>query len=106
MRKSFTVKEKEYWLKYDFNAIADMEEKVGGKSIATIFSEDNLGFSAMRLLLWGGLKHSNHGLTLQRVGIMMQDFIQEGGDMSQLINDAMVLLGKSAKVGEGESEGE
>ncbi len=106
MRKSFTVKDKEYWLKYDFNAVADMEEKMGGRSITTIFSEDNAGFSAMRLLIWGGIKHAINGLTVQRVGMLLQEYIEEGGDVGQLINDAGILLGQHLKMGDSKKEGE
>ena len=42
-------------LRYDFNAIADVEESAG-MGIAKIFSADMVGLHTIRLLIWAGLK--------------------------------------------------
>ena len=49
-------------LRYQYNDIADVEEKAG-LGIAAIFNEDRIGFHSIRLLIWGGLKWADHGLT-------------------------------------------
>jgi len=48
---SFTVKEKDYWIKYDFNAICDIEE-VAGKPVQAIYNEQSMGFNAIRMLIY------------------------------------------------------
>ena len=76
---------KERKLRYDINAAADMEELMGGKSLLYVLSNPiAAGFSAIRILLWGGLKHAEKGLTLQRVGLMMQEYLENGGSIEKL----------------------
>lgn len=82
---------KERRLRYDINAAADIEEVMGGKSLPYVLANPMAaGFSAIRTLLWGGLKHAEKGLTLQRVGVMMQEYMEAGGRLEDL----------SAKIGE------
>ena len=54
------------------------------------------GFSLIRAMLWGGLKHRIKGLTLDRTGLMMQEYIEGGGSLQELslkINEALVEAG-------------
>ena len=47
-------------------------------------------------MLWGGLKHKEKGLTLDRTGILMQEYMEKGGTLqglSQKINEALVEAG-------------
>ncbi len=86
-----TIGGKERKLRYDINAAADMEELMGGKSLLYVMSQPMAaGFSAIRVLLWGGLRHAEKGLTLQRVGMMMQEYMEAGGSVESL----------AAKIGE------
>lgn len=70
-------------LKYDFNAIADIEDKLG-KPIGALFSGDGLGFNSLRLLVWGGMKANQPGLTIPAAGLMIQTYSLHGGDMEKL----------------------
>jgi hypothetical protein len=70
-------------LRFDFNAIADIEERAG-VGIGTLLGAERVGLHAMRLLLWGGLKHEERGLTVQRVGTLVGEYIDGGGDISAL----------------------
>ena len=82
---------KERRLRYDINAAAEMEELMGGKSLLYVMASPMAaGFSAIRILLWGGLKHAEKGITLQRVGLMMQEYMEAGGNFGEL----------AAKIGE------
>lgn len=82
-------------LRFDFNAIADLEEKFG-KGIAVIVSEEQVGFRALRLFYWAGLKHKDPGLTVQRVGQMLQKKIAEEGEtVDSLFVPVMKSLEKS-----------
>ena len=52
-----TMGGKERRLRYDINAAADMEELMGGKSLLYVLSNPMAaGFSAIRILLWGGFR--------------------------------------------------
>lgn len=102
---SFSVKSKEYWLKYDFNAICDIEE-MGKKPIQSLFSEDSMGLSTIRLLIWGGLKHNDQGLTIQRAGFIIRDYLEEGGTLDELATNASKCLVYALKVEGEKQEGE
>ncbi len=82
-------------LRYDFNALADIEERAGA-GIGSLFNESRIGFSTIRLLIWGGLKHEDRGLTLERAGQLVKQMIDEGYDFEQvagLINEALQVSG-------------
>ena len=92
---------KERKLRYDINAAADMEELMGGKSLLYVLSNPiAAGFSAIRILLWGGLKHAEKGLTLQRVGLMTQEYLENGGSIEKLAEKLGDAVRKSKILGE------
>ncbi len=96
-----TIGGKERKLRYDINAAADMEELMGGKSLLYVMSNPMAaGFSALRILLWGGLKHAEKGLTLQRVGLMMQEYMESGGSIETLAEKIGEAVRKSKILGE------
>ena len=96
-----TLGGKERKLRYDINAAADMEELMGGKSLLYVLGNPmSAGFSAIRVLLWGGLKHAEKGLTLQRVGLLMQEYMEEGGSMESLAVKICDAVRKSKIMGE------
>ena len=102
-----TIGGKERKLRYDINAAADMEELMGGKSLLYVMSNPMAaGFSAIRVLLWGGLKHAEKGLTLQRVGLMMQDYMESGGSIETLAEKIGEAIRKSKILGEEKADGE
>lgn len=85
------VKGKEYKLRYTFNSLADIEQQAG-KSITRLFEAEDLGMNTIRLLLWGGLRHNDKGVTLDRVGMIIDSFLDEKRDLEELmdvINDAI-----------------
>ena len=65
-------------IKFDYNALADLEKEAGA-GIAKLFTDEaNIGFNTIRLLVWSGLKHEERGLTLNRAGLMIEQYIEEG----------------------------
>ena len=80
-------------LKYDYNAIADLEERAG-MGIGRLFDEDNIGLHTIRLIIWAGLRHEERGLTTDRVGKMIQEYIEGGGDLEDLVGKAVEALEK------------
>ena len=92
---------KERRLRYDINAAAEMEELMGGKSLLYVMSNPMAaGFSAVRILLWGGLKHAEKGLTLQRVGLLMQEYMEAGGSFGELAGKIGEAIKASKIMGE------
>ena len=86
--------DKERQLRYDFNAIADVEERAG-LGIVAMFNEDRVGFHSIRLLLWGGLKWKDRGLTVDRAGTMINTYLQNGGTIEVLMEKIREALQKS-----------
>ena len=76
-------------LRFDYNAIAELENTLG-MTPNQIFQQ-RAGLFTIRGLLWAGLRHEQPNLTQEAVGNMIQSFISEhGGELDQL----------STKVGE------
>lgn len=85
-------------MKFDFNAIADLEEYFG-KGIAAIMDEERIGFSTIRALYWAGLKWKERGLTIERAGAMIQKKMQEGTDFKELMEPIVKGLQASGFLG-------
>lgn len=83
--------DKERKLRFDFNSIADVEERLGA-GIAKVFNEDNIGFNTIRALYWAGLKWQDKGLTMDRTGRILNKAINEGTTFKQLMNDMQEAL--------------
>ncbi len=46
--------------------------------------QTQLGVRMIRALLWAGLRWEDRGLTLERTGSLIQQYIEAGGDLEQL----------------------
>lgn len=88
--------DKERQLRFDLNALADADE-VAGKSISEFLAGDRVGLSAIRALLWAGLKGEDRRLTVEQAGQLMQDELAKGADsisaITMKIREAMVAAG-------------
>jgi hypothetical protein len=91
---TFTVKDKSYTLKYNFNAIVELEEVI--KKPITSFGEGLIGVKDIRAIIYAGLKWENQGLTLDRVGYLLDDYIEEG-TLEELMAKAVELISTSIK---------
>ena len=97
---------KEYLLKYDFNASCDIEE-VYGKGVYSVLNEEQVGFKLARTFYWAGLKWKYPGLTLQVVGNMLGKEIQENDkNINDLMAPVMNALKKSKLLGGTKTEKE
>lgn len=85
-------------LRYDFNAIADIE-KAAGLGIGAMFDENRTGFNSIRLLVWGGLKWQERGLTVERTGQLVGDYLKDGGSLEELMGKVMDALRQSGVIG-------
>jgi hypothetical protein len=83
---------KDRLLKFDVNAACDLEDYFG-KGVPAILHEEQIGFRLCRAFYWAGLKWKEPGLTIQRVGMMLNKEIQEEGktimDMMEPVMDAL-----------------
>jgi hypothetical protein len=92
-------------IRYDFNALCDLEEKA--KMGISRLMEEYAGFNVLRLLIWAGNKHENRGLTLDMVGLWIQEYLEEDGTLEELyskILDELMnsgVMGKQKKVRKG-----
>lgn len=84
-------------IRFDMNALSDLEGALG-KSVADILGGDGraLGFSAIRALVWAGLRHEDRGLTLERAGSMIQSALEGGmslADVLAKVSEAIAACG-------------
>lgn len=73
--------------KYDTNALADFEQEVG-MGFPTLMASRAV-FAATRALTWCGLKHGDRGLTLSRVGELIQMHLDSGGQVTDVLEQCM-----------------
>ena len=72
-------------LKYDYNSICAMEEKMG-KGINAIMQEDSAGLNMIRVLLWAGLRHAYPTLKIDTVGTWIFEEIKKGSNKLEIIS--------------------
>ncbi len=70
-------------IRFDFNAIADVELETG-MGIGSLFSETNIGFNTFRVLLWAGLKHEDRSITKAKAGELIGNYLKNGGSWTEL----------------------
>jgi hypothetical protein len=92
-------------LRYDFNAIADIEQKAG-LGIGALFDENRAGLNSLRLLIWGGLKWQERGLTVEQAGQIVGDYLSGGGTLEGLIAKVQRALQLSGVIDFGEAKEE
>lgn len=85
---TFEVDGKSYTIKYDYNAIADIEVMVG-ESITKYVEKES--FDMLRVLLWGGLKWKMNGITRQQAGFLIEKVAKENG-LKELIKGMVSTL--------------
>lgn len=91
--------------RYDYNAIADVEERAG-LGIGAMFSEQRIGYHIIRLLVWGGLKWDNRGLTTDAVGKMIGKFLENGGELGTIVLEIKDMLVKAKIIQEADDDEE
>lgn len=93
-------------LRFDMNALAELEG-VLGRSVAEVISGDGqaLGFASMRALMWAGLRHEDRGITLERAGLLMQQAIESGMTLADLLAKVSEAVTSCGVFGGGKEEG-
>lgn len=91
-------------LRFDVNALADLEEHLG-VGIGKVM-EQEANFRLLRALLWAGLKWEERGLTVERAGSLIQNYLSNGGDLEALATTLIEALHATSGLftGRGDSE--
>lgn len=77
------LEERNRSLRFDLNAMADFEQ-ITGMGVAKLLQTAAI-FATTRALLWAGLKHQDRGLTIERIGMLMQGYVDADGDINDLL---------------------
>ena len=98
--KEVTLNGEVVLLKFDFNAVCDLEDYFN-KGIVAILNEEQIGFKLIRALYWAGLKWKNKTLTIEVMGRMIQKHLNDNpdADVMQLMKPAMDALKASRLLG-------
>lgn len=92
-------------LRFDFNALADLEEHFG-KGIRSIMQEENIGFRTIRALYWAGLKWKERGLTIERAGQMIESKLEDGVSFKELMEPIVKALRASGLMSKRSEDGD
>lgn len=79
-------------LKYDFNAICEMEN-VSDMGIMEIINSNKITYT-LRLMLWGGMLKENPKITLVDAGDKINELINSGKTMNDIIKVVFKALEK------------
>lgn len=90
MKGTTITLDRERRLRYDANALADAEERLG-MGLGKIIHQE-ASFALIRVLLWAGLKHEDRRLTPEAAGTLLQRYIEGGGDLDEIAGTAMQAL--------------
>lgn len=93
-------------LRYEINAFSDAEEAMG-VSIGVAL-KSNMGIRNIRAMLWAALKWEERGLTLERMGVILQRYLEAGGTLeavAEAITRAIMLSGLVKVDDEGNATG-
>jgi hypothetical protein len=83
-------------LRVDVNSVSDFE-KEAGQSIFEMLNaaENRLRIGNIRTLLWATMKADDRRLTIERVGVMMNDYLANGGQLQKLADALVEAINKS-----------
>ncbi|MDF2902367.1 MAG: hypothetical protein K0S25_5 [Bacillus sp. (in: firmicutes)] len=77
--KKVKINGEDHILKFDFNAISELEEYFD-KGIHAIVSEETAGFNTIRTIFWAGMLWKNPNLKVHHVGRMLEQDIEENDE--------------------------
>jgi hypothetical protein len=80
-------------LRFSIAAFRALEDAMGGRPIGSIVSSlSQLSFTAMSVAIWAGCRHEDKRLTVHDVDEMLEEYVENGGDLSdlaRLLSDAI-----------------
>jgi hypothetical protein len=78
--KKIVLNGESHILKFDFNAIAELEEYYN-KGVHAIVSEETIGFNTIRNIFWAGMLWKNPNLKPHHVGKMLEEDLEVNEDI-------------------------
>lgn len=106
---TFRVGENEYKLRLPVKVIADIERKLGGRSIISLFGDGNIkdlpNITAIVTVLHGALQTNQHNISLDRAYEIFEEYLENGGSYAGIISEFLELLKVSGFFGETPSTG-
>ena len=97
--------DRERHLRFDFNALADLEAHLG-INITNPEAFGSMGLRVVRGMLWAALLHETPGLSVRDTGDLLQEYLENGGDLAVLgakLVEALTLAGFGKPKTEGEA---
>lgn len=87
-----------YPLRYDMNALAEVEQQIGKPVLELLGDMDGgrpISINVLRVLLWGGLLWKNRGTKIEFAGQMIQNVPGEdvGEKMAYIVNRILPAIG-------------
>ena len=89
-----TVGEEEKLMKYDYNAVADLEDMYD-TGLFELLDEKKMGLRTIRALYWAGLKWKEPKMTLAKAGNIVEQLLVEGTDLEDLTQPIFKALQKA-----------
>lgn len=86
--------DRERKLRFTINGLIDLEQALGAPLGVALMNRSQL--RTARALIWKGLQHEDKRLTEERVGELLQDYLEQGGSLKNLtdtITEALKLSG-------------
>ena len=95
------IKNKEYELKFPVNTLCMMaEDDIDIMNIENV----PVNLKTIRDLFYYGLKYENKKITKNQAGDLMDDYLEDGGNIYDLFVEIMNALGKSLGKGKADKE--
>lgn len=89
MFTTFTVKDKDYKLKLTARACVELEKKLGTNPLNILSkmaeTEEVPSFEVLLNILHAAMEHFNHGISMNEVYDIYDDFVDEGKTMIDLV---------------------
>lgn len=70
-------------LRFDLNALADFEQECG-MGFAQLM-QTKAAFATVRAMVWAGLKWQDRGLTVERAGELIGEYVRDGGSIDTIL---------------------
>lgn len=95
------IKDKEYELKFPVNTLCMMaEDNIDVMNIESV----PVNLKTIRDLFYYGLKYENKKITKNQAGDLMDDYLEDGGNIYDLFVEIMNALAKSLGKGKADKE--
>lgn len=89
--ETWTVKGVDYKLKLSTSAIIELESKLNC-NLLRVLDEGLPSLQLMAMLIHGALKKFNHGINLNDVNDILDDYFEEGGSQLDLLQNVVIPI--------------